>query len=679
MPANAGTRTPAARSIVKLAAVTIAIIAVAAAFLIGKLRDGVLEHAHAETAGLARMILRQAEHTFETADFLLRSVQERMQSNFGLQADLDSAAVHLLLASRVAGHTAVGVLFIVDTDGTIVNSSRDHPTERILVRDRQYFSAFAGGRKSGLILDKPVRSRLTGGWMLNVSRPISDADGRFRGVVVAAIPVPEFERGLQMFGAGTEHPISVYLADGTLVASQPHREAFIGDVPPELTRRSLPAPGEDVRLFDVPSEEGGIFALGRSTRFPVGVGINGDDDEELASWRGAATSITLVAIATSALIIFVAALLIRRMRLEEDLESALTQANERYQHTVEAAMDAIIATDDAQRIVIFNPAAEKMFGIPASRVLGGPLEHLIPERLRSEHRSHVDAFVHAGRYARTMAPNGEIFGLRADGTEFPIESRISRSTVAGKTQLTAVLRDVTERRRGEQKLREMNAQLRDLSAALQNVREQERMRIALELHDELGQQLTGLKLELSWLGNRLKEGRAAPPEQVDAMRRHLDSAIATVRRISTELRPRVLDDLGFKDALAWQAGEFSKKTGLAVELDIDAATIVSDNTLATALFRIVQEALTNVARHAEASRVTIRFEVVDENLVLTIADDGRGIPVDGPATRGIGLLSMRERAAVLGGHFEISNQDGGGTAVTVTLPLDAPNLAGGQA
>jgi signal transduction histidine kinase len=152
-----------------------------------------------------------------------------------------------------------------------------------------------------------------------------------------------------------------------------------------------------------------------------------------------------------------------------------------------------------------------MFGVPKGEMLGQPLSRLVPERVREGHSLLMDRFMASRAHSRAMASNMEITGVRADGTEFPIESTISQTLVDGKPQL---------------------------SASLQEVREQERSRIAMELHDDLGQQLTGLKLELSWLGGRLKEGRQATPEEVGAMRQLLDTAIASVRRIATDLRPR---------------------------------------------------------------------------------------------------------------------------------------------
>jgi len=153
------------------------------------------------------------------------------------------------------------------------------------------------------------------------------------------------------------------------------------------------------------------------------------------------------------------------------------------------------------------------------------------------------------------------------------------------------------------------------------------------------------------------------------MRRMLDAAIASVRRIATELRPLILDDLGFGEAVAWQTAEFAKRSGLEIGLDLQAQALVKDDVLATALFRIVQESLTNVVRHAGASRVQVRLAHDGDNLVLTVCDNGTGIAVGTRTGSGIGLVSMRERATALGGQFKIAGVEGVGTTIEVTLPL----------
>ena len=336
-------------------------------------------------------------------------------------------------------------------------------------------------------------------------------------------------------------------------------------------------------------------------------------------------------------------------------------------------MDAIIAVDQHQNIILFNPSAERMFGLKAEEVVGQSLMRLLPERFRGAHQAHVQKFKKSDSGSRTMGPQLGIVGLRADGTEFPIESTISQTMINGEKQMTAVLRDVTERRRAEMELREMNLQLRGLSESLENIREQERTRIARELHDDLGQQLTGLKLELSWLSNRVKEGHVPPVERITEMKQQLDGAISSVRRISTELRPIILDDLGFEEAVKWLVSEFTKRTHIPVHLDLE-EDCVTNRDLATALFRIVQESLTNIARHAEATVVNITLDQDECNLVLSIADDGNGLPVN-LQSGGFGLVSMRERANSLGAKFSIHNSKLKGVTIKVEFGLDLPIFA----
>jgi signal transduction histidine kinase len=213
---------------------------------------------------------------------------------------------------------------------------------------------------------------------------------------------------------------------------------------------------------------------------------------------------------------------------------------------------------------------------------------------------------------------------------------------------------------------------------VEEIREEERTRIARELHDDLGQQLTGLKLELSWLASRIKEGRLPPEERIVEMKQQLDDAISSVRRISTELRPIILDDLGFSEAVKWLVAEFTKRTQIPVELDLKAEICVSNLELATALFRIVQESLTNVTRHAEATQVQIVLEKTDEHLILIVSDNGIGLPSDLKSC-GFGLVGMRERAKALGAKFTISNNRLKGVNICVEFDLDSPIFSEGNA
>jgi PAS domain S-box-containing protein len=224
----------------------------------------------------------------------------------------------------------------------------------------------------------------------------------------------------------------------------------------------------------------------------------------------------------------------------------------------------------------------------------------------------------------------------------------------------------SDRQRSE--LRESYERIRMLAAAAERVREAERTRIARELHDELGQLLTGLKMDLASLARReaVDTGLRAG---LQAMSRMVDDAVGVGRRIASELRPGILDDLGLIAALGWLARDSAKRAGIQVDTDLP-EEIAIDSERATAAFRIVQEALTNVTRHARASRVWVRATVDDGMLQLEVRDDGRGLVRSAPASHSFGVLGMRERAATWGGSVDLVSHLGEGTTVIARIPLE---------
>ena len=659
------------KSVGVLATATIFVIVLTVSFLTWSLRERELKHALIETVSITQMLMEQTEQNVESIDLVLQGVQERLLTPFGSQIPLSSAPIHLLLNARVSGVRHLRSLFVVDTDGAIVNTSRDISSQKVLVADRDYFKVFAQGKENSIFIDKPIRSRMDNAWVLNISRPLLNAKGEFRGVVVAAIDIFEFEKIYRLVQLDYQRPIGLYQADGTLIASLPHRESLIGEHAPELTNEALPALANQIRTIRHASGDGVhvVFSVGRLAGYPLWLGVGDEEALSLASWRETAIPIVAGAALVCIFTAFVAIFLIGKLRDEEILAEEFSRITDRYQHTVNALLDGVVAVDSSMSILLFNPAAERMFGRSAQDTIGQPLGILIPTRFQSTHGGHIERFTGmTEEISSTMISQQNIVGLRADGKEFPIESTFSKSMIGGQLQLTAVLRDVTDKRVSENDLRVANVQLRELSNSLQNVREQERTRISRELHDDLGQQLTGLKLSLSWLGTRIKEGRATAAENVDEMRYQLDAAIASVRRIAAELRPRALDDLDFGEALTWQTQEFMKRSEIDVTLNLPAAELVNTDNVATALFRIVQEALTNVVRHANASQIAIYLVSLDDDLVLTIHDNGTGFDGDSPQN-GIGLVSMRERSAAIGGQFRIVSSASAGTIVEVVVPL----------
>jgi signal transduction histidine kinase len=254
-------------------------------------------------------------------------------------------------------------------------------------------------------------------------------------------------------------------------------------------------------------------------------------------------------------------------------------------------------------------------------------------------------------------------------------ARLYADLEARVVERTAALqREIAERRAAELELEHSRDLLRDLSARLQAVREEERTRIAYRIHDDLGQQLAGMKMDLAWLTRQLQavEPSARVRDKLLGMTQLVDSMVNTVRLITTELRPGLLDDFGLPAALEWQVQEFQQRTGIRSEFQ-GAAELQLDSERATALFRIVQEALTNVSWHAQASRAIVRLDLLPDQVRLTIEDNGQGIaPETITSPKSLGLVGMHERARRLGGELEIKARPGGGTQVIVQVPLEGP-------
>ena len=235
--------------------------------------------------------------------------------------------------------------------------------------------------------------------------------------------------------------------------------------------------------------------------------------------------------------------------------------------------------------------------------------------------------------------------------------------------------DVTELKHAEEKLKATTEQLRALSAKLQSAKEEEGIRIARELHDELGSALTSLKWNLEKIHITLSDPEEAlkvPASQreIQAMMSLIDSTINAVRRISSELRPSVLYDIGLAEAIDWQAQQFQARTGIICHCDCSLENAGPNREQSTAVFRIFQEALTNVLRHAQATKIDIRIKQEDGQFVLTVSDNGRGITeAEKSDALSLGLLGMKERARLVGGEIDIARSEEGGTVITVQLPI----------
>jgi len=379
-----------------------------------------------------------------------------------------------------------------------------------------------------------------------------------------------------------------------------------------------------------------------------------------------------VAVVGGALVMLLAVVLFYRQTDERRAsEAALRSVQARVGDIVDSAMDAIISVDESQRIVVYNPAAEKVFLWPSAAVLGQRLDMLLPERLRVGHQEHIGQFGRTGATSRRMGDQTVLVGLRANGEEFPLEASISQHSEGGRKLFTVILRDVTERARADEALRQSREELRELSAAAHTVREQEQRRVAREIHDELGQSLTALKMDVAWMMGNLSAGSPSLNDKLGAMQSQLDATVAATRRIAADLRPLMLDDLGLIPAAEWLAQNFSERTGIPCKLQIRPPDLEFAEPHASTLYRILQESLTNVARHAKADRVDISIERTDGALKLAVRDNGRGFsPAEARTHKTYGLLGLRERTVLLGGEANIASEPGRGTTIEVRIPLE---------
>jgi PAS domain S-box-containing protein len=267
--------------------------------------------------------------------------------------------------------------------------------------------------------------------------------------------------------------------------------------------------------------------------------------------------------------------------------------------------------------------------------------------------------------------DAEANALTKDGEKIPFYYRAVRIIYEDKICLLGSGIDISDRKKAEEQLKKSFEQIRMLTEHLQNIREEERTNIAREIHDELGQQLTVMKMDISWLNKKIDSENETVREKLKGMLDFLDGMVKTVRRISSELRPSLLDDMGLVAAMEWHLREFEKRAGIKTLFQEPGKELQLPDAVKTGLFRIFQESLTNIGRHAHAQKVNIGLETNNSKVILTIEDDGRGFEKEKIATKEtLGILGMRERSLMMGGNYEITSVPGQGTTVVVSVPYN---------
>lgn len=376
-------------------------------------------------------------------------------------------------------------------------------------------------------------------------------------------------------------------------------------------------------------------------------------------------------------------LVAERARLEQSLQAeiverkqahdALRESTNRIEGIYQSVGDGIITMDAQQRIVLFNAAAERIFGYTAAEMIGQPLSVLLPERFRSQHEENVRGFGASDQGSRVMGAYRLISGLRSGGVEFPVEASVSQSGDSPGKLFTVILRDITERKQAEQMREQLVRRLEQLSERLTTAQEEERRHIAHELHEELGQELTTLKLYLQMIapGSAATEA-GTPREQAIAAAVH---ALERIRKLVLDLEPPELAAFGLYAAVRTYCQQQLIEGGWNLHLDAPKPDARAPRNVERACFRVLQEALSNVLHHAKASEVWVTVLQGNDELELTVRDNGTGFFRNGgiddsPHERGgLGLFGMQIRAKPAGGSVEINSTPGAGTVVRAVFPL----------
>lgn len=362
-----------------------------------------------------------------------------------------------------------------------------------------------------------------------------------------------------------------------------------------------------------------------------------------------------------------AALVAHHKRLDarrDQTEARVARAEQQLRQTVEASPTGMLLVDRNGRITLANTEVARLFGYARSELLGQPIEALVPALDRTAHALLRARFV-AEAAPRRMGGGREVAGVDRQGHSLPLEVGLARVETLDGEFVLATVTDLRERKQLE---RIHDAQA--LRRGVLDAEEAQRKRMAREVHDALGQALTALKLDIGWLARHLPDEPASLHLRAIEMEELTARTIDDVRRLSAELRPAVLDDHGLWAAVRWQVSDFEKRSGLRCTLALPEIEVAWDQGRSTTAFRMLQESLTNVARHAQARSVALAVRLEPQgDAVLEVRDDGCGFSQE-QATRpgALGLLGMRERAELHGGSLAVTGAPGKGTTVTLRMP-----------
>jgi PAS domain S-box-containing protein len=647
------------------------------------------QQAKSSVENLAFSLEKEIDDTFDKIDIILQVIAD------GYAYPLPGASNWEAEIAKQRGRLPVlSSLLVADPAGRIVQGLGKSPGVQIGISDRDYFIRLRDDPKAGIVISQPLLDRVTQKWSLILARRISAADGSFAGVVLGVLPLEHFQRLFASLKLGPKGSIGFRDGQLRLIVRHP---AFIGGGEIGATKIgddfkvALKADATKGTYTAAATSIDGVrrlhsFRHNQTYGYYINVGFANDDF--LAEWRSYALGNTVLVGLFFICSIFLGWTVGRSWRQEQAIIEKLRLSEKKYQVLFENAGDAINIHTLNGRILEANQAFCQMLDYGREELLHLNMKDLVAPKQRGYFEE---------RKANLMQKGSHLFEsvyLRRDGREIPAEVSLQLAELDDQPVALFICRDITLRKQIEARLHTYNeelqtsrAELRALTGRQHLVREEERTRIAREIHDVLAQELTRLKIDLSWVQRRLakpmpENGPGPLLEKIQGMLEITDLTISSVQKIATELRPVVLDSLGLAAAVEWQAREFESRTGITCQVFVPGGELNLIREHATGFFRIFQESLTNIARHAQATQVNIRLTCETRipgdpagapprgALLLLVEDNGRGVaPADCANPHSLGLIGMRERSLLFNGHFEITGAPGKGTAVRVWMPL----------
>jgi PAS domain S-box-containing protein len=654
-----------------LGIVSALVILTGTAYSMWRMRVDGLTRAEWRVRDLAALLAEQSARAIEQIDGRLIEAGAAAAHHAGKRGLVANEWLHDLLRAH-QDLPQMRVLALIDAQGALVALSDRYPPPQTRLDDRDHFRAHRDRAASDLFIGAPTTGRATGEYVLPLSRRIDSANGAFLGVIVAGFDLRYFDRLPAPIELGRGGSVRWFHRNGTLIAGQPIDGEARGtrpeDADPLLKRLGSKTAAI---VHETASAEPHLTAVRAVARYPLVTTVSLNQATIMQTWVREAWMAGTLGVFAAAFVLGLTAALARRLRIDAKLRTDLRDIEARWRFALEGAEHGVFDWDmtkghiyRSERFLAMVGHADPDLGAdaPAPATLVHPDDRERAARFWDDCRAgHRTQFAEEYRLVRR---DGSVFAALLSG------GIVARDPGGSPARLIGTVTDVNRLKEAEAQVRRSQEQLRELSIAMLEVRESERTRISRELHDELGQTLTALKMDVDLLDALIPADCAGLRERTASMRKLLDFTVATTRRISEDLRPLVLDDLGLSAAAEWLAQNFSQRSGVPCDLRLDPWCAALGEPHASTFFRIMQESFTNVARHARATRVQVRLERDDDHAVLSIRDDGIGIDRAAQAKpRAFGLRGISERVLLLGGTLEIASEPGNGTAIIARIPL----------